>query len=118
MTQLTDDQIDTVNEIVTKLLDLQQRYDIISGEIEQQKKEIRNIANGEKMEISIPGSGSVTVSKPRKGGVVTGVSLSIDEERLNSVPDLRHKLLEKGILKETEKISAPAAASVTIKLNV
>lgn len=112
MTTTTD-----VREIVaTQALELQKQIDHLSKQLEEKKEELRDIANGNKMELVIEGLGKVNVSTPREGS--EKVILTVNEERLKKSPELKAKLIEVGIAKEEIKKTAPARASVTIKPNV
>jgi hypothetical protein len=96
-------------ELFIQIQGLQQR-------LEAEKDAIRDLANGNKLEIVVAGLGKVNVTAPRAGSETT--VLVFDEERLAENPTLRVKLLEKGIAKEEVKKTSPAKASVTVKPNV
>ena len=61
--------------------------------------------------------GTVVVSVPRTGGVVTGQKLEVDTKILDNNIDLKNKLIEKKIIRVIDVVSTPAVASVTIKPN-
>lgn len=81
------------------------------------KDQIRIMCDGSKETIIVPDHGVVTVSQPRKGGVLTGEKLEVDIKLIDNYPELKQKLVEKKIIKVIEVYSTPAAASVTIKPN-
>lgn len=102
--------------IAARALELQKRVNVLVTELDSVKDELRGLANGNKLKIVVEGSGVVEVSSPREGS--EKIVLTFDEEKLKQIPDLKSKLLEKGVVKETiSKVSA-AKASVSIKPNV
>ena len=104
------------DQVATEALELQRQVDKLLGELEAKKDELREIANGNKLEIVIEGLGKINVSTPREGS--EKVILTVNEERLSKSPELKAKLIEAGVAKEELKKVAPARASVTIKPNV
>lgn len=104
--------------LATEALELQKTIVGLSADLDKIKAQLRDVANGEKLKITIPGRGEVLITSPRKGGEKTGTKIVLDEDRLNSVPELKSKLLAKGVIVENDVISTSAAASVTIKPNV
>lgn len=103
-------------EIALSALTLQRQINGLMEQLDQKKEELREIANGNKLEIVVQNVGIVNVSTPRDGS--EEVVLRIDEEKLKSSPDLKAKLISSGIAKEEIKKISPAKASVTIKPNV
>lgn len=81
------------------------------------KDQLRLACDGVKETIVVPDYGVVTVSAPRKGGILTGEKLEIDVKSIDKYPELKQKLVEKKIIKVVEVYSTPAVASVTIKPN-
>jgi len=112
MTQL-DPQL-----VAAEALELQKAINGLLADLEEKKTQLRTIADGNPLKIVVPGSGEVSVSRPRKGGEKTGTRIKLVVDRLNLVPELKNRLLEKGVLVEEDTISTPAAASVAIKPNV
>lgn len=106
------------NVIATEALEIQKRIIALTADLDAKKAQLRNIANGEALKITIPNVGTVSVSRPRVAGEKTGTKIKLDEDRLNLVPELKKKLLDKGVIVEEDIISTAAAASVTIKPNV
>lgn len=102
--------------VAAEALELQKKIDGLSKQLEEKKEELRDIANGNKIEIVIEGLGKVNVSSPREGS--EKVILTFNEERLQKSPELKAKLIEAGVAKEEIKKIAAARASVTIKPNV
>lgn len=102
--------------VATQALELQKQINELANQLNDKKDELRDIANGNKIEITIEGLGKVNVSSPREGS--EKVVLTFDEDRLKQIPELKAKLLEKGIAKEEIKKTPAAKASVTIKPNV
>lgn len=108
-----------------KMIDLARaaiEYDLAVKEADAQlqgiKDQLRVMCDGAKETIVVPNYGVVTVSQPRKGGVLTGEKLEVDIKLIDNYPDLKQKLIDKKIIKVIEVYSTPAAASVTIKPNV
>jgi hypothetical protein len=103
-------------DVAAEALKLQKQINEITALLEVKKTELRKIANGSKFEIIVEGVGKINVSSPSMGSESTVLTLDID--RLKSVPELRQKLLDKGIIREEIKKSSPSTARVTIKPNV
>ena len=110
-------QLDT-RLVATEALEIQKSVNELTAQLEEKKVQLRSVANGEILKIVVPGCGEVSVSRPRTGGQKTGTRVKLNEERLNLVPDLKKRLLEKGVIVEEDIISTSAAASVSIKPNV
>ncbi len=104
--------------VAKEAIEIQKKIDTLIVNLEEKKAQLRNIANGETLKITVTGHGEVSVTKPRKGGEKTGTKLILDEDRINKIPELKQKLIEKGVIIENDIISTAAAASVKIKPNV
>lgn len=102
--------------VATQALELQKQIDGLTKQLNEKKEELRDIANGNKLEVTIEGLGKINVSTPRSGS--EKVVLTFDEKRLAAIPELKSKLIEKGIAKEEIRKTPDAKASVTIKPNV
>lgn len=103
-------------ELATNAIEAQRQINQLTAVLNDLKEELRHIANGYKKDITVDGVGKINISAPF-GGKETPV-LVIDEERLNQSPDLRSKLIDKGIAKQEIKKVAASVAKVTIKPNV
>jgi hypothetical protein len=103
-------------ELACLALSTQAEMNALKIKLDAVKAELRTFANGSKKEIQVEGHGKINVSAPF-GGSETPI-LVFDEERLNQSPDLRKKLIEKGIAKEDIKKVAATKAKVTIKPNI
>ena len=77
---------------------------------------MRDLAAGDKLEIEVQGKGVVRVTKPRSGS--EKMVLTFNKEVLEKSPELKKKLIDKGVAKEELKRTPPAVASVSIKPNV
>lgn len=106
----------TEQEVARAALDLQARMNELKADLDARKQELRNLANGQKKEIVVEGLGKVNISAPFEGSETP--ILVFDEERLNKIPELRAKLIDKGVAKEDVKKVPATAAKVTIKPNV
>jgi hypothetical protein len=106
----------TEQEIAKAALDLHSRMDELKKELDARKQELRGLANGQKKEIVVEGVGKINISAPFEGKETP--VLVFDEERLKGSPDLRAKLIEKGVAREDVKKVPATAAKVTIKPNV
>lgn len=106
----------TEQEVARAALDLQARMNELKTELDARKEELRGLANGKKKEIVVEGIGKINVSAPFEGSETP--ILVFDEERLNQIPELRAKLIDKGVAKEDVKKVPATAAKVTIKPNV
>ena len=130
-------------ELAREAISLQVELNKISDRLDEKKEELRDLANGKIMNIIIEGLGKVDVTEPRAGAdkvtftfdedklteipnlrkklVEKGVAkevLVIDDEKLGKIPELKQKLLEKGVMAEKIKKVSAAKASVRIKPNV
>lgn len=97
-------------------LALKRQIDSLSLELEEQKEILRGVAGGEALEVTVEGVGQVRVTKPREGS--TTLVTVFNEAILETIPDLKVKLIDKGVLKEEEKVVPAARASVYLDLNV
>lgn len=107
---------DTIKGVATEALDLKVQIDALNKELDARKEQLRQFANKDLLEITVDGKGKVRVSKPRDGSEEQ--VLVVNEAKLNSVPELKTKLLEKGVIQKTTKKVAAAKASVTVEPNV
>lgn len=98
------------------LLNIQKQINPLVEQLDKHKARMRDLANHEKLDISVPGLGKVIVSAPRKGS--TSEVEEINLEILDKFPELKAKLKEKKIIITKEVKTSPGVASVTIKLNV
>lgn len=103
-------------QLATEALQLQIDVRQLTTQLEAKKDELRQYANGNKLEIVVADLGKVHISTPRQGS--EKVVLVFDEERIRTVPELRQMMLDKGIAKEEIKKTPAARASVTIEPNV
>ncbi len=99
-------------------LELSKQIAIMSASLDQQKAILRELADGQTLEVKVEGLGKVNVSKPKLGGLKTGTKIEINLDVLGKNQELKAKLIEKQLLMEVDVFSTPAAASVTIKPNV
>lgn len=114
--QETVSSTDVTAGIAAKALELQKQINSLATKLDAVKDELRELANGNKLKIVVEGSGVVDVSSPREGS--EKIVLTFDEEKLKQIPDLKTKLLEKGVIKEVVSKVSAARASVSIKPNV
>lgn len=103
-------------EVCSQILDLQGEIDALTDELNELKVQVRAWAGGETWTCDVPGKGSILVSKPRE--TPEYVATKLNEEKLNEFPDLRKKLLEKGLITETVVKATVSKASVGVKRNV
>lgn len=106
----------TEQEVARDALNLFIRSQELTKELNEKKTELRGLANGQKKEITVVGLGKINISAPFEGSETP--ILVFNEERLNGIPELRVKLIEKGVAKEDVKKVPATAAKVTIKPNV
>ncbi len=106
----------TEETLATEALALKVQLEVLNKSLEDKKEELRQLANGEALEIEIKGQGVVRVTKPRAASQET--IIVINEDKLDKAQDLREKLLQKGVLERKIKKSPPAKASVVIEPNV
>lgn len=109
------------NEMMVELAKTAIEYDRaikdMDNKLQAVKDQLRAVCDGNKETIIVPDCGVVTVSLPRKGGILTGEKLEVDIKLIDNYPELKQKLVDKKILKVIEVYSTPAVASVTIKPN-
>lgn len=103
-------------DAATDALDLKLRIDKLTVDLNERKEQLRKFAADEKLEVIVEGKGKVSVSKPREGK--EEFVLVVDAEKLKLVPDLKSKLMGKGVIKEELKKFPAAKASVTVEPNV
>lgn len=103
-------------EVAQAALELQIEINAVKAKLDAKKVELRDLANGSKKEIVVEGVGKINISAPFDGSETP--VLLFDEERLNKSPELRAKLIEKGVAKEDVKKVPASVAKVTIKPNV
>jgi len=103
-------------ELAKAALSLQVQVAGLQIELDVKKEELREFANGKKLNIIIEGLGKIDVTEPRAGSEKT--ILTIDEKRVLEVDGLKDMLVKKGVAKEEIKKTPPAKASVRIKPNV
>ena len=103
-------------DLAKEALDLQVKVNELAKALDEKKEELREFANGKKMNITVEGVGKIDITEPREGSETP--ILIFDEERLAVLPELRQKLIDKGVAKEDVRKVAPARASVRIKPNV
>ena len=108
--------VDTEQDVARAALELQVKMDELKRQLDARKQELRDLANGRKKEIVVEGVGKVSVSEPFAGKEAP--VLVFDEDKLNQAPDLRKKLLDKGVAREEVKKVPAAVAKVTIRPNV
>lgn len=102
--------------VARSAIELQIQLDNIQKKLNEQKEELRSMANGHKKEIIVEGVGKVNISTPF-GGKESKI-LIFNEEKLDKFPELKSKLIEKGVAKEELKKTPASVAKVTIKPNV
>ena len=107
---------ETEQEIASSAISLQDQINKFTVQLDVRKEELRKLANDHKKESVVEGAGKVNISAPSAGSETK--ILIFDEERLNKSPELRQKLIEKGVAKESVKKVSASAAKVTIKPNV
>lgn len=95
---------------------LQVEFNKIQMRLDSYKQRLRDLANGNSKEIVVEGVGKINISVPFAGK--TTPVLIFDEEKLNKVPELRAKLINHGVAKESIKTVPASQAKVTIKPNV
>ena len=103
-------------ELAREALELQVRANELVARLDEKKEELRSLANGKKLNVVVEGLGKIDVTEPRAGS--ESVVLVVNEEKLNETPELRAKLIQKGIAKEEVKKTPAAKASVRITPNV
>ena len=90
--------VEVKRELAREAIGLQIELDEISDRLNEKKEELRDLANGKTMNIIVEGLGKVDVTEPRAG--TDKVTFTFDEDKLTKIPDLRKKLVEKGVAKE------------------
>ena len=106
----------TEQEIAQSALDLHSRLGELQTEMNAKKEELRGLANGQKKEIVVEGVGKINISAPFDGSETP--ILVFNEEKLTPHPEIRQKLIDKGVAREDVKKVPATAAKVTIKPNM
>lgn len=108
--------MDEERAICSQMLDIQGEIDALAKELDELKTQVRDLAGGDTWTCDVPGKGSVLVSKPRESEdkIVT----TLNEDKLNEFPDLRKKLLDKGMITEKTVKGSVSKAAVAVKRNV
>jgi len=107
---------DVAQTLAEEALDINAELTALQDKLETKKLELRELANGSKLNIEVPGKGRIDVSSPRQGS--ERIVFVIDENRVAESPGLKELLVERGVAKEEKKVTAPAQASVKIKNNI
>jgi len=103
-------------ELARRAIVLQAQIDTLSEELASVKGKLRLAALGRTKEILVEGVGKVHISAPFAGSEKT--ILVLNDERINTDPDLRQRLLDdEVIMHQIKKVSA-SVARVTIKTNI
>lgn len=97
-------------------LELTKEIGILTAQLDAKKEFLRILADGKLCNVIVEGLGEIVISSPRDKGAPVNI-LVLNQDKLNEIPELKKKLLEKGILTQETKQSPAAKASVTIKLN-
>lgn len=103
-------------ELAREALEIEKELQKITEQLEAKKQDLRDFANGKKLRITVEGVGLVDITEPRKAS--EKVVLVLDDKKLQEAPELRAKLLQKGVAKETVQKTPAMKASVRLKLNV
>jgi len=112
----TSSVTNVAQELAREALELQVQANGLAARLDEKKEELLSLANDKKMNILVEGLGKVDITEPREGS--ESVVLVFNEEKLNESPELRAKLIQKGIAKEEVKKQSAARASVRITPNV
>lgn len=103
-------------DLARRAIDAQIAFNNAKDSLDALKEELREIANNDKIQIIVENHGTVSVSVPYPGKETT--VLVFDHDKLNQLPDIKKKLIEKGIAVEEIKKVPASSAKVTIKPNV
>lgn len=103
-------------DIAKEVLKIYKQIEELQKPLEAYKEDLREIANGDNLDIIIEALGKVSITKPRDS--VEKTVMEINETKINANKDLKKLLLEKGIVKEETIKTKPVKASVNIKPNV
>ncbi len=98
-----------MREVAANALTIKAQVDELTKGLDACKEQLRQLANGELLELVVEGKGKVLVTKPRDGS--EKIVLEVNETKLNASKDLKAKLLEKGVLKQTIKTVGAAKAN-------
>ena len=99
-------------ELALDALNAYMKFVKIEDELDSKKQKLRELANGESLRIEVDNVGSVLVMTPKLRS--TKKVLSINEEKLAKVPELRAMLISKGVITEETKVIPSAKAAVKI----
>lgn len=102
--------------IAAELLLIYKKIEELKIPLEDYKEKMRNLAEGDKLEIVVPDMGKVSVTQPRKE--TQKIIFEINNEKIEKNKVLKDMLLEKGVMKEVTVKTPAAKASVNIKTNV
>jgi len=89
---------DIATTIATEALDLQIELNSITKTLDEKKERLRELANGQTLQVVVENLGKVNITAPRVG--TQKVELNINEDKVQKIPELRDKLIEKGIAKQ------------------
>ena len=106
----------TIEDIAKQALELDAEVAAITARLNAKKETLREMADGESMNLTVEGLGKVQISKPREAG--SRVVTSLDEKRLAKVPGLKEALIAKKVIVVEDKVVPAAVASITLKRNV
>lgn len=90
---------EAIEQVAKEALELRIEADRINRRLEWKKEELRKFADGDKLQVEISGLGVINVTQPRIG--TQKIELNINEDKLAKIPELRQKLIDLGIAKET-----------------
>lgn len=98
-------------------LTLQGEITRLTSQMDEIKQFFRQRADGEKLEVTLEGVGSVTVKKP--AAAASGTSIEFDEDAFNKLPkSTRKALIDTGVVKVVGWTRPESKAAVTFTLNV
>jgi hypothetical protein len=103
-------------DIAREVLKIYRQIEELKKPLENYKDSLRDIANGETIDIIIEQLGKVSITKPRAPSEKT--VLEINETKINANKELKKILLDKGIITEEIVKTQASKASVNIKPNV
>jgi hypothetical protein len=106
----------TKEEIAKEVLKIYKQIEDLKVPLEAYKDSLRDMANGQILDIVIDSLGKVSITKPRES--VEKIILGLNESKINANKDLKKMLIDKGIITEETTKTSPAKASVNIKPNV
>lgn len=134
---------ETIQQVARDAIQLHKELDELSDKLEEKKEQLRELADGDKLQVVVENFGKVEVTLPRAGSQKVEININedvldkipairqklvdagvaketiiIDKDKLFKAIELKRKLIEKGIITETVKTVSAAKASVKIKHNV